>query len=284
MNRIKIITDSCSSIKIDFAKEHDIEIIPITFMLNGTVINPLEGNIKNEEFYQMLADKVEVKTASISPGMFKEVFEKYIKEGIDVLYVSLSSGLSGSYSNSLMGKELALDEFENAKIECIDSLQGGSSMAILILKAEQFIKEGKCLKDIKEELDQYVKKVESIFTIGSLHHLYKGGRISLTKATLGSILRAKPIIKANEEGKLENIETHIGKKKALASMCERVVNNIASNLIYLGYTNNEEEAKEVKERLLSLNSNLNIILEEIDFSLACHCGPETIAIFYEKKN
>lgn len=283
MSKIKIIVDSCSSIKKDFAKKYDIEIIPINIIIDGLEINPLDTKMNNEEFFSLLNKKVSAKTAAISPNLYHDMFVKYINDGYDVIYISLSSGLSCSYNNSLLAKESVLEEFPNAKIECIDSLLGGSGIKIIVLEIIKLIEKGLNINEIKEKVDRNGLHLEALFTIGSLYHLYKGGRITLGKATLGTMLRLKPIIYANKEGKLENLTINIGKKKSLSEMCSRLISNIDGDLVYLSYTNNENEAKEVKDRLLSLRNDLNVIIDQIDYSLSCHCGPETIALFYKKK-
>ncbi|MCQ2772195.1 MAG: DegV family protein [Bacilli bacterium] len=284
MTNIKFITDSTSSIPQEFAKEHDNEVIPVCFSINDVDYNPLEMSVTKEEFFEALNKKVKVKTNSAAPDLFYSIFEKYAKEGTPVIFLGLSSGLSGSYNNSLMAKNMIMDDYPDAQIECIDSLSGSTGELLSLEKAIEFAKEGLSVYEIKEKVDALIARQASIFTIGSLYHLYKGGRLSAGKLAIGSLLRLKPVVYADKEGKLASIENEFGKKRALQTMLKMMLDTIDGNRLYLSYTDNEDEALRFKEQLLEAKPDLDISFLPIDFTMNCHCGPGTIAMFYFKKN
>lgn len=283
MKKIKIILDSCSSIPRDLAKKLDIEVIPTIFSINDELINPLESKLTADEFFAKLSEKADMKTSGIAPNVYFDTFEKYVKEDYDILYISLSSGFSGGYNNSLLARNMILDEYPQASIECIDTRVG--SMAIFFTAAEaiKLINEGFDVKQIKDKLDKNALNIEAVFTIGSMYHLYKGGRLRLATAAAGTLLRIKPLVVASNEGKLKSSTVAIGKKRALNNMADRIVENIADDVIYLGYTNNLEETEEFERMLLEKNNKLHIEKYLIDYTMMCHCGPETVAAFYKKR-
>lgn len=283
MKKIKIIMDSCSSLPLEIAKEHDITILPTIFSINDELINPLEANLTVDEFFDKLTKKVDMKTSGIAPNVYLEAFIKYIEEGYDILYISLSSGFSGSYNNSLLAKSMALDEYPNANIECIDTLNGSIGIYFTALEALKLIEEGLSVTQIKNKLDKNGLNIEAVFTIGSMYHLYKGGRLRLAVAAAGTLLRIKPLVIADKEGKLKSAAVHVGKKRALAAMADRVVQNIFDNEVFIGYTNNLEESIYFENLLLERNKDLKITKYLIDYTMMCHCGPETVAVFYKKK-
>lgn len=283
MNKIKIIMDSCSSLPPLMAKEYNIEIIPTIFSINDELINPLDTKLTVDEFFEKLTKRVDMKTSGIAPNVYFDVFERYIKEGFDVLYISLSSGFSGSYNNSLLARNMILDEYPNAKIECIDSLVGSMAIFFTTKEAIKLINEGQSVTEIKNKLDKNGLNIEAMFTIGSMYHLYKGGRLKLATAAAGTLLKIKPLVVASKEGKLKSAAIHIGKKRALANMADRLIENILDNEVYIGYTNNLEEANSFEAMLLSKNKDLHISKYLIDYTMMCHCGPETVAAFYKKK-
>ena len=283
---IKIIVDSCSSMSLSEAKEKNIEVIPMTFEMNEKIINPLNNEIEPQEFYDKLKDhSTVVKTSCIAPQVFYEAFEKYVKENNEVIFISLSKGLTAGFNNAIMAKEMILEEYPNAKIEIINSLSGSIGIKIVIEKAIELIKNNLTIDEIKIELDKLANKVYSAFTIGSLYHLYRGGRLRLASLLTGNLLRIKPIITTNSEGKLEKKETHLGSNKAISGMVNLVVENIDNNCkdIYVGYTNNLEDAKKFVSKIKEKLPEANIILEIIDETMGCHCGPNTIAVFFIKK-
>ena len=283
---IKIIVDSCSSMSLVEAKEKNIDVIPMTFEMNEQIINPLNNEIDPQEFYDKLKDhSTVVKTSCIAPQVFYEAFEKYVKDNNEVIFISLSKGLTAGFNNAVMAKEMILEEYPNAKVEIINSLSGSIGIKIVIEKAIELINKNLSIDEIKIELDNLANKVYSAFTIGSLYHLYRGGRLRLASLLTGNLLRIKPIITTNSEGKLEKKETHLGSNKAISGMVDLVVENIDNNCknIYVGYTNNLEDAKKFVSKIKERLPEANIILEIIDETMGCHCGPNTIAVFFVKK-
>ena len=283
---IKIIVDSCSSMSLVEAKEKNIDVIPMTFEMNEKIINPLNNEIDPQEFYDKLKDhSTVVKTSCIAPQVFYEAFEKYVKDNNEVIFISLSKGLTAGFNNAVMAKEMILEEYPNAKVEIINSLSGSIGIKIVIEKAIELINKNLSIDEIKIELDNLANKVYSAFTIGSLYHLYRGGRLRLASLLTGNLLRIKPIITTNSEGKLEKKETHLGSNKAISGMVDLVVENIDKNCknIYVGYTNNLEDAKKFVSKIKERLPEANIILEIIDETMGCHCGPNTIAVFFVKK-
>lgn len=283
---IKIIVDSCSSMSLVEAKEKNIDVIPMTFEMNEKIINPLNNEIDPQEFYDKLKDhSTVVKTSCIAPQVFYEAFEKYVKDNNEVIFISLSKGLTAGFNNAVMAKEMILEEYPNAKVEIINSLSGSIGIKIVIEKAIELINKNLSIDEIKIELDNLANKVYSAFTIGSLYHLYRGGRLRLASLLTGNLLRIKPIITTNSEGKLEKKETHLGSNKAISGMVDLVVENIDNNCknIYVGYTNNLEDAKKFVSKIKERLPEVNIILEIIDETMGCHCGPNTIAVFFVKK-
>lgn len=283
MSNIKFITDSTSSIPAEFAKANNIDVIPVCFSINDVDYNPLDMKVTKEEFFDALNKKVKVKTNSAAPDQFYSIFEKYVSVGTPVIFLGLSSGLSGSFNNSLMAKSMIMDNYPDAQIECIDSLSGSIGELLSLEKAIEFAKDGLNVYEIKEKVDELIKRECSMFTIGSLYHLYKGGRLSAGKLAIGSILRLKPIVYADSEGKLASIENEFGKKRALQTMLKIMVESIDGNKLYLAYTDNEDEAEKYRLQLLEAKPDLDITFLPIDFTMNCHCGPGTIAIFYLKK-
>lgn len=282
---IKIVVDSCSSMSLDEANKKGISVVPMMFTINNNVTNPLDTKMTTQEFYDLLENHdTEVKTSCVSPQEYYDAFLNIIKNGDDVLYISLSKGLSGSFNSAHSAKDMLLDDYPNSKIEIINSLSGSIGIKLLIDEAINLVKE-KNIEDVRDILNDYAKNITSTFTIGSLYHLYKGGRLSRTSLVTGNILRIKPIITASPEGKLEKQGVALGKNKAISSMISKLDSTIDLNhkTIYIGYTNNFEECEKTKNKLKEKYPDIEIKLEPIDMTMGCHCGPQTIAIFYFHK-
>lgn len=281
-NNIVVFVDSCSSVPKDVAKELGVQIIPTIFTMDGKDYNPLDDDIISyEEYYQKLENKEFCKTSSINPSNIIDAFKPFLKDGKDIIYITLSSGLSASYSNALLAKDILSDEFDN-NIEIIDSRTGSIGIQIAMYKAIEFASLGKSVTEIKELIDNNRLKVKSLFIAGSLDHLRRGGRLSTVSAVIGTLLHICPLIEANELGKLEAHSKHRGRKKALRTIIDIVKENILPNeKVYVAYTNNPEEKDFLVSAFneLGLESKLGII----DYTMGAHCGPRTIAVFFPSK-
>lgn len=282
MNEIKIIADSCSSITKEEATSLGIEIIPTTFIIDGTEYNPVDCDIPYGEYYEKIKTR-KINTACLNEFAFEEAFTPIVENGDSVICVTLSGGLSSTYKNACAVAD-RLNAKHGNKVAIIDSLSGSSGLMFAIMEAHKLAKEGKSVEEIKAIVDKNALGIVSLFTIGSLTHLHKGGRLSKATAIVGNALKAKPIIEADGEGKLSVKAIHLGKKKTLKEMAALVTNDVDETWpVYVSNTNVDNEFEYFKEKLLEVNPNLKLISTTIDYTMGAHCGPETIAVFYKKK-
>lgn len=279
MNKTIIFVDSCSSLTKKRADELNVRIIPTLFNMEGKDYNPLNDDvISYDDFYNKLENKMFCKTSCINPNVFVNYFEEELKDGNDVIYISLSSGLSSSFNNANLAKQMLADDYGNS-IELIDSRTGSVGIQVILDKAIKMRDEGKTAKEIREALENNKINVCSLFTIGSLDHLRRGGRLSTVTAIVGTVLKINPIICANKEGKLTTHSKHRGRKKALNALIEEIeINLVPGETVYIGYTNNIEEAECIEKYFLE--KGIFVHKDYIDHTMSSHCGPRTIAVFF----
>lgn len=282
MSKLVIFCDSCSSITKEDALRLDVKVIPMNFEMEGVEINPLSDDVIDiEEFYNKLEDKVYCKTSCVNPGTYMELFKPYLEEGKDILFISLSSGLSSSFNNAVVAKNALSEEYEN-KVEIIDSLTGSLGIQFAINEAVKMRDEGKGIEEITEKIQNNGLNIDSLFTIGSLDHLRRGGRLSRVSSLLGTLLHINPIITASKEGRLVEDSKHRGRKKAINELIKRVIENAkAKSKVLIGYTNCKDEANYMKECIEK--EDFDVSIGYIDHTMGCHCGPKTLAVFYMKK-
>lgn len=283
MKKIKIICDSCSSITKEEAIKLNVDVIPVMFEIAGKEYNPtLDDVMDYEEFYSRLENKEFCKTSCINPSTFINRLTPYLEEGYDILFIPLSSGLTSSFNNFYTAKSILADDFDN-KMEAIDPRSGSLGNMFTILEACKMRDEGMGFDEIYNALHPNKLGVVSLFTIGSLDHLRRGGRLSKISAILGTLLHINPIIKANEEGKLEVDKKHRGRKRAINDLLTRSIENAKQGShIFIGHTNCKDEALQMKETIESM-SDFKVSVGYIDHTMGSHCGPKTIAVFYIQK-
>lgn len=232
---IKLMIDSGSDMNKEEADNLGIIFMPIEVRFASEEF--LDGvNLLPKEFYEKLAVTKELpKTSQINPFRYEEAFEEATKNGDQLIVITLSSGLSGTYSNAVQASE----RFKG-KVFVVDSLNACSGERILGLYALDLIKKGLSASEIVDKLNEQKKKIKVIAIIDTLKYLKMGGRISALSAVIGGALSVKPLI-AVVDGKIETIGKAMGSKKAYKLLMEKINEHqidfdMPSGFIWSGFT------------------------------------------------
>ena len=281
---IKIITDSSCDLGINFIEENNIELIPLLLNLDGETIKDDLGKILGyREFYEKLRAGSMPSTSQINIYTFEEKFKELLDEGYEILYIGLSSALSGTFNSANMARNNILEENPNAKIAVVDSISVSMGLGMLIKKACKMIEEGKMIEDIVQWIEENKNKVIHAILVDDLKHLKRGGRVSASTAAVGSILNIKPLLKLNNSGAVEAAEKIKGKKKALkrlASIVKEKAINIENEILYIMHGDALEEAEYLKETILQELNFKEVKIEYIGTVIGTHGGPGTIAAVF----
>ena len=281
---IKIITDSSCDLGINFIEENNIELIPLLLNLDGeTLKDDLGKSLGYREFYEKLRAGSMPSTSQINIYTFEEKFKELLDKGYEILYIGLSSALSGTFNSANMARNNILEENPNAKIAVVDSISVSMGLGMLIKKAYEMINEGKMLEEIVQWIEENKNKVIHAILVDDLKHLKRGGRLSASSAAVGSILNIKPLLKLNNSGAVETAEKVKGKKKALkrlASIVKEKAINIENEILYIMHGDALEEAQYLKEMILQELNFKDVKVEYIGTVIGTHGGPGTIAAVF----
>lgn len=276
MEDIQIICDSLADIPKEIIEEYNIEIVPLTIILDE--IEYKDGiDIITSEFYKKLKESdVTPKTSQATYAQFENIFNKYIDKGKTILYISGSSKVTGTYQSAMMAKNNI-----GKDIYIFDSLNLSYGCGAQVVKACELVEKGYSVVDIIKELEIIRKNIYVLFAVDTLEYLKKGGRLSATKATVGTILNIKPLIEV-KDGILKNVAQVRGRKNITAKMIELAKLNITENLdnktIIVGHGDNMSELIKLKE-ILNTENNINNPLQiEIGPSIGSHTGPGSLGI------
>lgn len=282
MNNIKIICDSLSDVPKDILEKYDIEVVPLTVILNGKEYK--DGiDITKEEFYKILRDdKVYPKTSQATYAQFTEVFEKYIKQGKEIIYISGSSSATGTYQSANMAK----NDLDTDNIYTYDSQTFSFGIGYLVVKAAELAKEGKSPNEIIEILNDIREKSYLLFSVDTLDYLKNGGRISSTKATIGSILNIKPILDV-KDGLVSSVAQVRGKKNVISKMIELVKENcgedLSNQIIYIGYSDDFKEKEKLTDAIKEEFNPIDIQYFMVGTCIGAHSGPGVTGLLAFKK-
>ncbi len=274
---IKIVTDSTAGLPEAMIREHDIRIVPLYVHFGEQAFK--EGiDISTEQFYERLRTAASLPTTSQpSVGEFHEVFKELTEAGHEVLALTISSKLSGTW-NSAMG---AIEMLPGAPISVIDSLCTSLGLRLLVEAAVEKVAAGATREQAAAHLEQLKGKLHVLFVVDTLEYLAKGGRIGNAKAFMGTLIKIKPLL-ILENGAIEPCEQIRSKGKALARMLELIEEKLAGQgtqahvAIAHGMALDEALAfrKEVAARLGCAEPSIS----EVSAAIGAHTGPGVVAL------
>jgi len=273
MGKIKIVTDSTAYIKKEYADRKGIEIVPLTIHFEGDVEK--EGYPGEfESFFEKLKESKSFPTTSQpSAGSFAEVFRELVENGNEVIAITISAKLSGTFGSASMAAQMIAPD----KISVIDSRTTAANLKVLVEKLLKMCEETDDRKAVVEAIEKEKKKTGISLTVETLDYLRRGGRLTPSQAFLGNLLKVKPII-ALIDGALEPVDKVRGKKKAVGRMIESIPQN--AEILSICHILSEDEAEEYMEVLRKAFPDARITIEELGPVIGAHLGPKAIGICY----
>ncbi len=283
-----IFTDSTTDLPDSFAKENNIEVLPLTFSLNGKDYKNYLDNreLSAKEFYDSMRAGNQPITAQINSIEFIEAVMPFVEKEIDILYICFSSALSGTFNSVRLGVEEIKEKYPNANIKVVDSTLASMGEGLLVYYANKFKNEGLSLEDNFNKINEFKSKIVSWFTVSDIDTLKRGGRVSNAAALIASVLKIKPILHVSEEGKLVARGKVRGRKQSLKHLVDEVEKRIIveeNDVIFISHGDCLEEALEFKEMLQEKFGITNFMINDIGSVIGAHTGPDAMTVFFVGK-
>ncbi len=276
---VRIITDSAADFEPIEMERMNITCIPLTVMF-GTKEYQENVNLKKNEFYDLLRTSGEFpKTAQASPQLLKDLFRQADAAGDEAIYITISSGFSGTYQNA----ELLRQNLNLPGCYVVDSENGTGGQRMVVEYAVKLRDQGKTAKEIVAALEEMRKRVVLYACMDTLEYLYKGGRISGAVYRVGSLAQIKPILQVDDEGKLAIPAKAMGMKKGMAFMCEKVKELPPDGdfPFYVMYTDDRVNGLALADRIRALGIEVpeeRII--NVGAAIGTHVGPKACGLVY----
>ncbi len=286
MSKIAIITDSNSGITQKQGEELGIFVVPMPFMINGQEFFE-DINLTQSQFYEKLAEDADVSTSQPTPDSLMTLWDKVLKDYEQIIYIPMSSGLSGSCQSAYM---IAQEEYEG-KVFVVDNQRISVTQRQSAIDAKAMADAGLSAEDIKKKLLETKMESSIYIMLDTLHYLKKGGRITPAAAALGTLLRLKPVLQIQGE-KLDAF----AKARTTAQGKNIMINAIKADIetrfggmekgdfwIAGAYTNNLEAATEWKKEVEAAIPGFDMHLDPLSLSVGCHIGPGALAVTVTRK-
>ena len=286
MSKIAIITDSNSGITQKQGQELGIYVVPMPFMINGTDYFE-DINLTQEQFYEKLAEDAEVSTSQPTPDSLMTLWDKVLKDYEQIIYIPMSSGLSGSCQSAYM---IAREEYED-KVFVIDNQRISVTQRQSALDAKAMADAGLSAREIADKLIETKFESSIYIMLDTLHYLKKGGRITPAAAALGTLLRLKPVLQIQGE-KLDAFAkartTSQGKSimiNAIKSDIENRFGGMEAGDFWIAgaYTKNLDAALEWKKEVEQAFPGHEMYMDPLSLSVGCHIGPGALAVTVTRK-
>ena len=231
MNSFEIVTDSAANLPDSYRIDRNIHVVPFRYIADGVEYTCLEEGVPFREsakkFYALLKSGADIKTSLVSEAQFTAAAEPLLEEGKDVLFLTIASGISGTYNQAQAAAEALSKKYPKRTVIAIDSANASMGQGLLALKAADLRDMGESCSATAEWLQENVYKLNSYLTVSDLKYLKKSGRISTLVAIAGTLLSIKPIIKADggPVPKLAVCGREHGRKKAISAVLKAFTDN-----------------------------------------------------------
>lgn len=240
-----------------------------------------------KEFYEKIKAGAMPTTSQVNVGQFIEFFEPYLKEGCDILHVSLSTGLSGSYNSACIAKEKLLESYPDRKILIVDSLGASSGYGLIMDTAADMRDKGMSLEEVHSWIEENKLNVHHWFFSTDLTHYKRGGRISAVSAVAGTLLSICPLLNMSYDGKLIPRTKIRGKKHVIEEIVHMMELHAQNGVNYSGkcfisnsscFDDARKVADFVEERFPNLHGT--VMINSVGTVIGSHTGPGTVALFF----
>lgn len=288
MNSFVLSCCSTADLSHQHFQQRDIQYICFHFTLDGkSYPDDLGQSIPFDDFYRAMANGADTRTSQVNTGEYFTYFESFLKAGRDVLHVSLSSGISGSFNSACVAAQELRAKYPERKLYVVDSLGASSGYGLLMDKLADLRDEGKTIDEVKDWAEAHRNQLHHWFFSTDLTFYVKGGRISKASGWFGTVLKICPLLNVNDEGKLIPRFKIRGKAKVIREIVAKMEEYAQDGHDYSGkcFLSNsacmedaQAVARLVEEKFPKLNGK--VIINSIGTTIGSHTGPGTVALFF----
>ena len=276
-----ITVNSTVDLPKEWLEERNVTVVPLRYTIDGQTYEDMSGLTAKEFFDKLREGKMSV-TSQVNPEEARAALEPFLKEGKDILHLAFSSGLSGTCNSMKIAGEELKEEYPEAKIIVIDTLCACLGEALLLYKALQQKEAGKTIEETAAWVEENKLHICHDVTVDDLNHLHRGGRVSKATAVVGTMVKIKPIIHMDDNGKLQVIGKERGRKKSLNKIVDMAVEQSKgwdNDIIMITHGDCIEDAEYVAGLVREKMGIDNILINNIGTVIGSHTGPGVVAVF-----
>ena len=283
--QFSVITDTSGNLPKYLTDEYGLIVIPFYYHMDGEDLccEAIE-NFDSDSYYRRLKEGPRVTTTQITPQRYYEYFEPEAKAGRDLIYVSMSGGISGSCDSARVAVRMLEEEYPNVKAFVIDTKGAALGEGFVALEAARLRDQGLSAEEAAEKLEDYSKRMCNVFTVDDLMYLKRGGRLSNAAAWIGTILNIKPLLKGDVDGKIVAFAKLRGRRKAVDALAERyelLAEKPEEQTVGIVQAACHEDAERLAEMIrLGSRPPKDILMVNYEPVTTSYVGPGALALFF----
>lgn len=283
--KFSVFTDGCSNLPGRILQQLQIHCLPCSYVMDdvpGTYYGDIDA-FDTHAYYDKLRAGSTLKTSLLNSQLFMDHFRPHLQQGLDVVYVGMSSGISGTIQAARLAAEDLQEEFPGRTVRVVDSLGAGLGTGILTCRAADLRNEGKTAADAADILDEEVMHLLQYFTVDDLNFLKRTGRVSGATAAIGTVLNIKPLLWGDPTGHIVALSKCRGRKKAVDAIVELYRTRAIEpekQRVAISHGDCPEEAQALAERICAIAQPGELIICPHEPFTGAHVGPGMLALFF----
>ena len=283
MNNYVIITDSGSDLPKYLSDELGVKIISLSVLVDGEDAMDDE-KVERKGFYEKLRSGKMATTSAVNMDRFMAAFEPFCREGLDVLYLGFSSGLSSTYHASTTAAAELREKYPERKILTVDTLCASLGQGLLVYHAVEKKNAGMSIEEVAAWVESNRLNLAHWFTVDDLHFLKRGGRVSAATAVVGSMLQIKPVMHVDNEGHLVKVTTARGRRASIKALFDKIAETAkdgGKQTYFISHGDCLEDAESLAAMIREKYDNvIRIVIDYVGAVIGAHSGPGTLALFF----
>lgn len=279
-----IATDTSGNLPLELVKKHDIEVIPFVYSSNGEDFTCEDVmSFDGEGYYGRIKQGQTVTTSQITPQAYIDFFTPFLESGRDVIYVSMSSGISGSCDSARLAAKMLSESFPERRTAVIDTRGAALGEGLLAVKAAEFRDSGLGFSDCVKHIKDCAERMANIFTVDDLMYLRRGGRLSNFVAVVGTMLNIKPLLKGDRDGKIVAFSKLRGRKAAISALAKRygeLVREPEKQTVGIVHAACADDANMLARMIRAFKVPKELLVVPYEPVTGSYVGPGALALFF----
>lgn len=282
MRNFILSAETACDLNEELITKYGVSVMPMKFYIDGEEYLSGDGRISEEGICEKMRAGAKTSTSQPNPSEVEEYLEKLLTQGKDILHLSFSSAMSGT-CNTFKTIAEQLNQTHDNKIYVVDTLCQSAGVGLLLsIVAEKAEEVGMSVEEARDYCESKKLNIVHYFSVDTFTYLARGGRIPAYLATVGNLIKLKPVLELNDEGKIVAAKKLIGKKRALDELVRNFCETYdgQSKLVYFVQADCQDDAEYVKSEIIKIFPEIEVTILPLGTVIVAHSGPGTLALFY----